>query len=196
MLGDKLSCRILMPIRSKKYSSVSLGLKSSNISWIWKERSPVLPVLLGKKKKEHAEKKKRCKVTDGIIAYWVDCGCWMKFHSGMLPFRKQCNKKEYVPFPFHPNQSRRAVLSIALIFVFNSSFYFSSWLYYHTSKTLGELTWSSQNKHTSLLYWAPLHCFLFAQHRHTASKLSCRLPLHRLNTKPCRNCQHCLGAGP
>lgn len=155
-------------------------------------------MLLGKKKGSMQRRKK-------MQGYrWYHCllgwlrGCWMKFHSGMLPFRKQCNKKENVPFPFHPNQSRRAVLSIALVFVFISSFYFSSWLYYHTPKTLGELTWSSQNKYTSLLYWAPPHCFLFAQHRHTASKLSYRLPLHRLNTKSCRNWvyQHCLGAGP
>lgn len=87
----------------------------------------------------------------------------MQFHPGMLPFRKQCNKKENVPFPFHPNQSRRAVLSIALIFVFNSSLYFSSWLYYHTPKTLGGIHLEQSKQIYSLLFWAPHHCFLFAQ---------------------------------
>lgn len=44
-------------------------------------------------------------------------------------------KKKTFHFPFILIK----VLSIALIFVFNSSFYFSPWLYYHTPKTLGQI---------------------------------------------------------
>lgn len=138
MLGRKLSCSILMPMRSKKYSSVSVGLKSEELFLNLKGKKPTLTFTLMEEKKEHAEEKKKMQEYR-----WYHCllgwlhGCCMKFHSGMLPFRKQCNKKENVPFPFHPNQSRRAVLSIALIFVFNSSFYFPSGLYYHTPKALG-----------------------------------------------------------
>lgn len=83
--------------------------------------------------------------------------------SGMLPFRKQCDKKENVPFPFHPNQSRRAVLSIALIFVFNSSLYFSSQFYYRTPKTSGGIHLEQSKQIYILLVWAPPHRFLFAQ---------------------------------
>lgn len=57
--------------------------------------------------------------------------------------------KRMLPLAFHPNQSSRAVLSIALIFVLSSSFCFSPWLYCHTPETSGQFPWSSLNKERS-----------------------------------------------
>lgn len=109
----------------------------------------------------------------------------MKFHPGMWPLRQQHNKKRQqhkkkktmLPLPFHPNQSSRAVLSIALIFVFSCSFCFFSMVILPHSKNIGTAPLEQPKQRKEQLLWAPPQVL-------SASGLSWELP-SQVNPQGC-----------